>query len=643
MIKKTSLWSIIMTRYGTWIILFAIISCACFTGCGKKKSQSKNTKFGGVLYFGVETPFHGFDVLAVPSGGILLPAMAKLNSLIQEPLFRMDKSGNLIPVLGLSATLSENGKIWDIQLREGVFFHDGTAFNADAVVHHWKRILNPENKYRGRKAFQPIRNVEKIGDFRVRFMLEHPWLPFLKVISDDLYVFAFIPSPKAVKEGSHNNKPVGTGPFKYQKWNSGDHFVVLKNNRYWQEGRPFLNKVVFRTIPDHQTRYASLLSGQIDAITLDRGNLIQKAKENPSLYTYQTDSSGAETIRINMRIPPLNDIRVRRALALANSQELHINMVYGNSIPLIHHPFGEWFKCMDDGYVEYDLEKARQLIAEYGKPVEIQLVHTNTSRGRSTGELMQQLYKKIGVTLKPVGLSTGPHIRKVITRDFQLATSRMYASNDFGPQLYHSLHSKSTTNYSGYSNPKMDLMLEAQRIETDLEKRAEMLCKIARQINMDVPFFYRGGRRQHIVARKKINGLTDISGIRINLATAWIDEKIRFNMKAFEIEKNASVSFDCPDPGDTEAVKSIILGAWKGKDDWGATIKATFKSNDTVTGSRTGNAGGTRKYLICGSDIHWEANSGAKLLVTVMDDKDRLDGKWNYTSYSGKFTLTRID
>jgi len=377
-------------------------------------------------------------------------------------------------------------------------------------------------------------------------------------------------------------------------------------------------------------------------ITLDRGNLIQKAKEDHSLYTYYFEESGAEIIRINMRTPPLDDIRVRRALALANRQELHVKIVYGNSIPFIHHPFGEWFKCPDDGYPEYDLEQAKRLIAEYGKPVAIECVHTNTSRGRSTGELLQQLYKKIRVTLKPVGLSAGPHIRKVITGDFQLATSRIYSSNDFGSQLYSSLHSKSRTNYSGYSSPAMDEMLEAQRVETDRQKRAVLLCAIARLINTDIPFFYRGGRRQHIVARKKIGDMTDISGIRMNLATAWIDEKVRFNMKAFEIEKNASVSFDCPDPGDTETVKSIILGSWKGKDDWGATIKTTFKDNGTVTGSRTGSTGGTRKYLICGSDIHWEANSGAKLVVTVTDDKDSLDGKWNYSSYSGKFTLTRI-
>lgn len=626
---------------GPFIVMLASVVWVIFTGCGEKNGPSESTKAGGTLYFGVETPFHGFDVFGPASGGILIPAMAAVNSCIQEPLFRMDKSGNLIPVLGLTATPSENGRTWEIKLRENVFYHDGTAFNADAVVHHWARILDPQNKYRGRRTFQPILDVQKIDKYTVRFTLEHPWPPFLKVISDELYLFAFIPSPKAVKEGTHNKKPVGTGPFKYHKWNAGDHFVVLKHDRYWRPNSPFLAKVVFRTIPDHQTRFASLIAGQLDAITLDRGNLIKKAQDDPSLYTYSHEESGAEIVRINMRNPPLDDIRVRQALALANDQELQVRVVYSDSIPLVHHPFGEWFKCVDDGYLGHDLERAKQLIAEYGKLVEIECLHTNTSRGRSIGELLQQLYKQIGVTLESEGLSIGPHIRKIITGDYQLATSRIYSANDFGPQLYRSLHSNSPTNYSGYRNPEMDDMLEAQRIETDPDKRTGILCEIVRKINREVPFFYRGGRRQHIVARKKIMNLTNPAELRMNLATAWIDDNVRFNLKAFEIEKSSVLSFDCPDPGDTAAVKAVILGAWEGKDDWGATIKVEFKDNDTLSGSRTGSTGGTTKYLICGPEVHWETKSGARIFVTVAKGRDNLDGAWKYTSYAGKFTLSR--
>jgi len=306
--------------YAIIIILFTVLAATFFTGCSQKREITENTKTGGVLYFGIEVPFHGFDILET---GTLNPPTAPLNNLIQEPLFRMDTSGNLIPVLGLSATPLANETIWEIKLREGVFFHDGTPFNADAVIHHWANILDPA-KFRGRRILRPIRSVEKVNDYVIRFNLEHPWPPFLNVISNELLLFAFIPSPKAVEAGTHDRKPVGTGPFKYDKWGSGDHFVVLKNENYWQAGKPWLNKVVFRTIPDPQTRYASLVSGDIDVISIDRGHLIHKAENDPKLTVYPSQVNGAEIILINMTKPPLDDIRVRRALAFANSQEHHV-------------------------------------------------------------------------------------------------------------------------------------------------------------------------------------------------------------------------------------------------------------------------------------------------------------------------------
>ena len=217
------------------IFLVCCITFACLGGCSQQKTPADNTKPGGTLYFGVEAPFHGFDVLG--TSGFINPTQAPLNNLIMEPLFRMDKTGDLIPILGMAATPSGNGSIWDIELRRGVFFHDSTPFDADAVIHHWERILDPENRYKGRSTIQPIRSVVKIDDYNVRFNLDHPWQPFLEVISDELLLFNFIPSPTAVDAGTHDRRPVGTGPFKYHQWNSGDHFVVLKNDRYWQASR----------------------------------------------------------------------------------------------------------------------------------------------------------------------------------------------------------------------------------------------------------------------------------------------------------------------------------------------------------------------------------------------------------------------
>lgn len=611
------------TRYEILVILLAIVAFGYLTGCDETVQQPKGTKYGGVLYIGIEVPFHGFDILLQ---GSLNPPQAPLNNLILEPLFRRDKSGNLIPILGLSTTPSADERTWDIRLRQGVFFHDGTPFNADAVIHHWTRILDPEYKFRGRRLLKPIRRVEKIDDYTIRFHLEHPWPAFINIISNELALLAFIPSPKAVDEETHHRKPVGTGPFKYNEWRGGDHFIVLKNHQYWQKGKPLLDKVVFRTIPDHQARYASLVSGQLDLVILDRGNLVQKAKDDPSIDTFKVEGNGAEIILINTGKPPLDDIRVRLALALANNQKLHVKMVYGNLVPIIHHPFGEQFTCDDDGYLDYDPEKAKELIVEYGQPVEIECLHSNTSRGRQIGELMQQLYKKIGVNLKPIGLSAPPHIRKVIAGNFHLATWRIPPSGDHGPRLYNSFYSQSPMNVTGYSTPAMDRLLEMQRIETDPTKREDVLCDIIKQLNKDVPFLYRGGRGFHIAARKKLRDMMETPGFNMDLASAWIDDEDRFNVKALMVEiDSAPVAFECPDSGDIEAVKQDLIGSWEGKTSFGIRLRVTFDHTDKLTGYNvTEDREFTRKYLICGNEAIWFAGNGVQITGSVSENRESL-------------------
>ncbi|MCP4021101.1 MAG: hypothetical protein GY729_04610 [Desulfobacteraceae bacterium] len=632
-----------------WIKCCLLIGVAAFGLCGCSQdapvSKSKMSKYGGTLHVGTETGFYGFDIFGPGKGGELNPSMATLNNLIQEPLFRLDLSGNIIPVLGLSAILSDNNRAWDIKLRQSVFFHDGTPFNADAVVLHWQRQLDPDNHFTGRKIFQAIQAVEKVDDYTVRFVLEFPWPPFLKLLSDESYLSVFIPSPRAVKEGTHNGAPVGTGPFKFFKDSPTDGFIVVKNHDYWQKGLPYLDKIIFRVLPDHQSRYASLIAGQMDVIYLDRGNLIQKADKAPSFFTHHAKGSGAEIVLINMRKPPLDDIRVRRALAFANYQKQEIKLAYGGILPFARHPLGEAFECVNDAYPEHDLEKARQLIADYGKPVIIGYLHSNTSRGKVIGELFQQLCKSIGVDLKLIPLPANGQIMRVLKRDFHLATWRILSVNDHGPQLYRSFHSKSPTNFTGYSSTLMDALLQSQRTEMGPEIRKEILCDIARLINKDVPILYRGGRRRYIAASEKVKNISDIAGLTVNMATAWIDSEKKSRIKTHKTVQKVVDSFDCPDPckdfEDTDVIKAKILGTWKGMDDWGAKYKFIFKEDNTVRLHKTGRMKKTVPYEICSSKVYFQGR--VKLVATPGTDKNKMEIQWKRDDIQGVVVFFKGD
>jgi len=482
-------------------------------------AQATDPKYGGTLTFGAEYEFRGFDAL---TKNALTICDAIVNSTIHERLFDVNTEGNLIPALGLSATSSESGKVWMIKLRKGVSFHDGTPFNADAVVHHWSRLLNPENKFRGRSQVAPIQSVEKVDDFTVRFNLTHAWLPFSKILTDTRTLTSYVLSPKAVDEGTQIRAPVGTGPFMFKEWKSGDRLVVVKNPNYWQKGKPYLDEIVFKPAPDHQTRFASLQSGEVDVIFMDRGHILKQADADDSLVHYQGEGNGAETIILNTTKSPLDDVRVRRAIAHTWNQERYVSMSYKDSIPTAHHPFGNGLPCGDAGYRKHDLEKAKQLIAEYGKPVEIECLHTNSKRGREFGVILQQFGKEAGINVKPAGMAVAGMVKNVFSKNYHMSSWRIAPMTDHGPYLFRSFHSKSRANVTGYNNPKMDELLVAQRMETDPEKREKLLCDIAELINEDVPIIYRGGRRIHILAKQKVRGIPEIQNGVIHISDAWI-------------------------------------------------------------------------------------------------------------------------
>ncbi len=484
---------------------------------------AEEPRYGGSLTFGVEAEFAGFDVLKA-RGVAICDAIANIT--IQERLFDMDKDGRLIPVLGLSATPSADGKSWTIKLRDGVFFHDGTPFDADAAVHHFNRLLNPQNRYAGRAFIQPIQAVEKLDNLTIRFKLAHAWRPFLSHLCNARGLGATIPSPKAVEEGTQMRAPVGTGPFMFKEWTAGDRLMVVKNPNYWQKGKPYLDAIVFKPIPDDLTRFASLKSGQTDAIWTDRGNLIDQAESDPSLAHFQGEGKGAEIFILNTTRPPLNDVRIRRAIAHAWNQKVCVRMSYGNSIPSVHHPFGADKFFGDAGYRSYDPEKAKTLLAEaqVDGPIVLDCLHSNTKRGSEQGELLQQFCKKIGVTIRPVGLAFGPVVRKVFSKDYQVSTWRMPSVPDQGPYLFAAFHSKSPHNVTGYNNPRMDELLMAQRRETDPEKRKTILAEIAKLINDDVPIIYRGGKLFHVLARTSVMGIGEIQNGIVMLSQAWIEK-----------------------------------------------------------------------------------------------------------------------
>lgn len=513
-------WEGLFSRFAGMIKLLLPV-VAIILGNGGR-TLAAEPKRGGAITVGVDLEFRGFDPLKVV---YLQPGDRSVVMAIEERLFGMDRKGRLVPELALSATASEDGKSWSMRLREGVSFHDGTPFNADAVVEHWQRILAPENRYSGASYIEPVESVTKIDNHTIMFVLKHPWAAFLTMLSSTQLTEAFIPSPQSVRDNKQNRAPVGTGPFIFKEWIAKDRLVAVRNPTYWQKGLPYLDSVTFRPLPDTEARFSGLISGQSDIILTDRGPQILQAEKDRLLKIYRADANGPYTFILNTNKPPLNDVRVRRALAHAWDQDLYLKSDYQGSRPFTRDPFGGTASCSNRRYREYDPATAKQLLAEYGQPVELELLETDNLRGSESGEIMKKLFADIGVTLKVTRLSESQLVERVMDGDYEIAGWRMMDLNDMGPYLNACLHSEGRLNFSHYQNPAMDELLMTLRKSSDEQTRMNALCKIADLINDDAMYLYAGGRRFHAIAKTSVQGIAPFDQGIVQVSKSWIQVK----------------------------------------------------------------------------------------------------------------------
>ncbi len=509
------------TRRNSFVVCgFCIMALLAFFSRGECAPTSK-PQAGGTLTIGDDAEIRGFDPLKANYLGLADRSVAMA---VEERLFDMDAKGNLVPELALSAKPSKDGKCWIIKLRKGVTFHDGTQFNAGAVVGHWQRLLDPKNKFFARSSIEPIVSIQQVDEFTVRFNLKHPWAPFKNALSAPQAIASYIPSPKALQEDTHNRAPVGTGPYKFKEWLPNDRLVVVRNPNYWRKGKAYLDSVIFRPIPDMQARFASLQSGESDVIQTDRGASILQARENSSLKIYTSDGAGAYNFLFNSSRPPLDDARVRQALAHAWNQDLLLKADYKGTLPLVKDPYGGQFSCGNAAYREYDPVKARKLLAEYGKPVELELNHTNTPRGKEAGEIMQRLFKEVGVTLKLTPMAEGQLAKRGISGDYQITGWRMMDFDEMGPSMLANHHSSGRQNFVKYRNPKMDELLMTQQMSSDKKVRQKALCGVASLINEDAVYLYGGGRRFHVIAKAEVKGIDNVQHGVIRVSDAWLEK-----------------------------------------------------------------------------------------------------------------------
>ncbi|MBX3142773.1 MAG: hypothetical protein KF813_03370 [Trueperaceae bacterium] len=277
-------------------------------------------------------------------------------------------SGDMMTISPALATSWEqlNTQAWRFTLREGVRFHNGEPFNAEAVKYSIERILDP-NAVRFNTDYRQIGEVEIVDEYTVIVNTLTPDPNFLPKLSS-LHMMPPVYTA-SISEEQFSANPVGTGPYKFVEWILGQRLVLEANDDYWG-GRPSVDRLVFRPIPEASTRLAELQAGTVDIIVGLNYDAIPLVNANPNLRA--VTNSGRRTVFMHMDlfvgIEPLHDVRVRQAMSYAVDRQLIIDAVLngvGTPLATIFRPDMAGYTADFEPY-PYDPERARELLAEAG-------------------------------------------------------------------------------------------------------------------------------------------------------------------------------------------------------------------------------------------------------------------------------------
>jgi 4-phytase/acid phosphatase/peptide/nickel transport system substrate-binding protein len=482
-------------------------------------------KKGGTMTVGLELDIPGFDPLKV---GVYDTSQNIAAALLLETLVKLDNSGKAVPGLAVSWSPSDDFKTWTYKLRPDVKFHDGTPFNAAAVKWNFDRQKDPKNSCRCAFYIANTLAVEAPDDLTVVYKLKDPSVNFPALLTrPDQNSTVHSPTAIQAKGDDYNRNPVGTGPFVLKSWTAGDRMVVERNPDYWDKAKPYLDRVVLRPLPDSQSRFASLRSGETDLVWVDEfeADNIERAKKDATLQVLTYSGSGAAVAAFNTKAEPLDDVRVRQALVMALDRKKMSQAITNGLARPASNPYGDgsWVKCKDDGALKEDPKKAAELIKEYGKPVKFKMLFTATPRGRTNGQVLQQLWKNVGAEMEIEQVDQATIPARAFQRKFDITPWRIVDFPDPDVQMFANFYSKSPLNLASYSNPELDKALEGARLTADEAKRAEFYCEASRIINQNATWFWTFQNTYYAVAKAKVKGVPKLYGGVIDVSAAWLE------------------------------------------------------------------------------------------------------------------------
>ncbi len=428
-----------------------------------------------------------------------------------------DDTFELVPALATEWSVSDDGKEWTFKLRQGVKFHDGTPWNAEAAKFNFDRWMYTKNPYhigafeywksmwggykdQGDGDKSTITDVSVVDEYTIKITLTKPVAPFLLNIAMPAFAFA---SPEAIKKagdtyGTPGGGAVGTGPFIFKEWIKDDRVTLVANPDYFM-GKPGVDQVVVRAIKDNSARLAALKAGEIMVADNLGPDDIAPIKADANLKVVMRPAFNIAYLAFNNETPPFDNVKVRQAFAHAINKQAIVDGLYGGtaivanqfmppSIALGYH------RELKEAY-PYDPERAKQLLAEAGFPNGLETDFWYMPVSRPYYPTPQKVAEAMAADLAQVGIKAN-----LKTQDWsayladrgqgKLPVYMLGWTGDNGDpdNFLYVFFGKKTPGYGNYGNTEVHRILAEAQANTDPAVREKLYWKAAELIQADCPF-----------------------------------------------------------------------------------------------------------------------------------------------------------
>jgi peptide/nickel transport system substrate-binding protein len=512
----------LLTGGAAALALSRLDAAAAAGGGGVARALRQDVEPGGTLTYAL-----GFDV-----DGTLDPGVTHFDSTIRvtlnicEPLVWMPSATEIVPGLAESWEVSADGLEYTFHLKQGVSFHDGTPFNAEAVQFTFDRVVeadkvtaeggtpDPETAIVAGQAHDQIGTYdhsEIIDDYTITMVLSRPFSPFLTGLNGYLGIV----SPTAVQTmglAEFARAPVGTGPYKFKEWIEADHITIERNPDFnWgssffkHPGAAYFDEIIYKVIPDPAVRTGTLISGETQYIDEIDPLQLEDLQSNSELTVIEQGQPGSGwVLLVNYARPerPVADPLVRQSLEYAVDKEAFNQAVFAGlaspaSSPLMKVTFG--YDPATEQVYSYDKAKAESLLEEAGwvkgsgnirekdgQPLELYFPIIDRPRDNAMATFLQGAFREIGIDMTVEPMERGRYVQtwqEENNYDFSFMWFS-YADPDVLRTIFYSKNI-GAFNRAQYNNPEIDKMLEDAAASSDPEVRKDLYAQIQMKVLED--------------------------------------------------------------------------------------------------------------------------------------------------------------